>query len=409
MAEAGTLAQDLGIWPAHRVEAQDLDNIVLDLHHLHLAGEVCDNQLVSAAEAVAASSLSAVTKAKCLYVFLDNAGTVDAIKPGYLRVIEILLPHIVASEMIQRGDFHPAIKWVEIARAISLSGHGAAAVPFADGIVELSKRRSTDYHCILKSITYPVLLLLRQAGLPAARTVEAEIRARLLDATRWTGTEWVKLAADMCREKDVALVEPLADALIAHVIAERHSKKALKGRARLRTELMGQFCESAPLALDHASGSKSNCPLLCKLHPVLQTLEAVALPAAGRLRAALAELLQAAVAEQVPDQPDLSMPAEAESVGASHPGLRDFLLSTRIEQTFDASKEGRMQIHRLIDDRIPGGSWKLSHESSGCGRSRQLVVRKRRVEQERQRLSALWELREEHRRLLQSMAAHAGS
>ena len=72
-------------------------------------------------------------------------------------------------------------------------------------------------------------------------------------------------------------------------------------------------------------------PLFCKLHPVLQQLEAAALSAAGRLRAALAELLQAAVAEPVPDQPEVSMRAEAEGVGASHPGLREFLLSTRIE------------------------------------------------------------------------------
>jgi signal transduction histidine kinase len=82
---------------------QHLGNIALDLHHLHLAGEVCDDQLASAAEAVAASSVFDGAKANYLYVFVENAGTPGTIKPGYLRVIETLLPPIVASEVIQSG------------------------------------------------------------------------------------------------------------------------------------------------------------------------------------------------------------------------------------------------------------------------------------------------------------------
>ena len=46
-----------------------------------------------------------------------------------------------------------------------------------------------------------------------------------------------KLAVDIRREKDAALAEPLADGLIAHVRAERDSKKSSQGRGSPRSEV----------------------------------------------------------------------------------------------------------------------------------------------------------------------------
>lgn len=118
--------------------------------------------------------------------------------------------------------------------------------------------------------------------------------------------------------------------------------------------------------------------------------------------------LRAVIAEPVPDQPDLSMPAEAERVGNSHPGLRDFLLSVRTEATFDTSKAGRMDIHRLIDGRIPESYRKLSHASEGYGHGRKLVVRKL-LESECQRLAQLRAKRKEYQHLVQVLESNAGA
>ena len=46
-------------------------------------------------------------------------------------------------------------------------------------------------------------------------------------------------------------------------------------------------------------------------------------------------------------------------------GCRDFVLSTRIEQAFDATKDGRKQIHRLIGQNSmtlwSSGRWQGMH------------------------------------------------
>ena len=89
----------------------------------------------------------------------------------------------------------------------------------------------------------------------------------------------------------------------------------------------------------------------------------------------------------IPDAPDYAMPEVAEQVRTTpHDRLRDcteseklllrnFLLSNEESLTIDATKDGRHRVHQFLDRLQLGG--KLTHESFGSGRERQLVVTKR--------------------------------
>ena len=107
--------------------------------------------------------------------------------------------------------------------------------------------------------------------------------------------------------------------------------------------------------------------------------------------AALCEELRASVSAAIPDAPDYAMPGVAEQVRTTpHDRLRDcteseklllrnFLLSNEESLTIDATKDGRHRVHRFLDrlDLPPDLGGKLTHESFGSGRERQLVVTKR--------------------------------
>ena len=109
--------------------------------------------------------------------------------------------------------------------------------------------------------------------------------------------------------------------------------------------------------------------------------------------AALCEELRASVSAAIPDAPDYAMPEVAEQVRTTpHDRLRDcteseklllrnFLLSNEESLTIDATKDGRHRVHQFLDRLQLGGKPheepKLTHESFGSGRERQLVVTKR--------------------------------
>ena len=103
--------------------------------------------------------------------------------------------------------------------------------------------------------------------------------------------------------------------------------------------------------------------------------------------AALCEELRASVSAAIPDAPDYAMPEAAEQIRTTpHDRFRDcteseklllrnFLLSNEESLTIDATKDGRHRVHQFLDRLQLGG--KLTHESFGSGRERQLVVTKR--------------------------------
>ena len=78
-----------------------------------------------------------------------------------------------------------------------------------------------------------------------------------------------------------------------------------------------------------------------------------------------------------PSTTDYSMPEESAKIRGKHGSehLLSFLLSpTEYEMSLNLTKEGRKQVHRLIDGYL--GYGKLSHFSLGIGRARCMRITK---------------------------------
>jgi hypothetical protein len=127
------------------------------------------------------------------------------------------------------------------------------------------------------------------------------------------------------------------------------------------------------------SSSSKPCPLLSIFHPVVNLLKKYpALSSCCRvLETELFErLAQLAAKDSEFITPSYALPDEAERVGKSDIKLRDFLLSpTETLMPFDYGQIRRAKLHALIDS-IDSYPRKLSHQSSGYGRDRAIVVAK---------------------------------
>ena len=149
------------------------------------------------------------------------------------------------------------------------------------------------------------------------------------------------------------------------------------------------------------------CPIHKFVYPTWEKMRSVPelATSAARLASAIRAELEASVSNPIPAAPDYAMPEEAALVGSRDVNLRDFLLSNQTALTINASKAGRMAVHRLIDGlRLTG---KLSHESEGCGHGRALVVRKRAVNTP-QDIAHMSDLKVAHRKLLAAMPRRVG-
>lgn len=144
------------------------------------------------------------------------------------------------------------------------------------------------------------------------------------------------------------------------------------------------------------------CPIHKFVHPAWEKMRHVPQLAASaaRLVSAMRVELEASVCKPIPAAPDYAMPEEAARIGNRDVNLRDFLLSNQTALTINASKAGRMAVHRLIDGL--GLSGKLSHESEGFGHARALVVRKRAVTTP-QDIAHTSDLQAAHRKLLATL------
>lgn len=305
----------------------------------------------------------------------------------HLRAFEILSTPIAFSTLVAEGSGH--IPWISLTDAICKTKGAAQANALADGVIARTRiitwadRESFGMGCPLLELMHPVLYRLRSASLPAASKLEKAFGVELAAAHR--DTAWVGVAKIISENNDATLVGPLVDGVIVSVTAAKTPS------ARSASSPFGSFpCTSQ---------DSTFCPFLDLVHPILRLLLASDLTAdAKRLQTSLKTGLTAALAEPVPDMPDYSMRAEAETIGPRHPALREFLLSQQVETTFNASKAGRMEIHRLIDGSI--GYGKLTHASQGSGRSRELVVRKVHAERKHAEIGHQRKLQERRRQLL---------
>lgn len=132
------------------------------------------------------------------------------------------------------------------------------------------------------------------------------------------------------------------------------------------------------------------CPILHLLSPMSQIAGAEHHFAGLFVLEKLREELNESIKNAEPTTTDYSMPTEA-SIAKVFPVIQQFLLSsTETEIVLNLTKNGRMAVHRMIDNQI--GRGKLSHSSAGSGRARLLVIRKvmagpskKRTNQERQK------------------------
>ena len=130
------------------------------------------------------------------------------------------------------------------------------------------------------------------------------------------------------------------------------------------------------------------CLILDILHPSCDALRSAAendhtkdsfRAAADPLWKALRKILLIVVSEDLKILPqNYAMPADAAI--ADREGCKElasFLRSpTDMVTQLNLTKVERIQVHRIIDDHIPGSSSKLSHSSEGTGGDRVLIVTK---------------------------------
>lgn len=123
--------------------------------------------------------------------------------------------------------------------------------------------------------------------------------------------------------------------------------------------------------------SEDKCPIIELLVPVHDATEHEGGNAVKtKLMEVMKEALLTSVSE-VEKPANYAMPTEAAIAGKQgHPEIKKFLLSpNETSLSLNLSKNGRMGVHRLIDNQI--GYGKLSHQSEGYGRERYLVIRRR--------------------------------
>jgi len=268
--------------------------------------------------------------------------------------------------------------WTSLAEAICLNHDAPSSATLVDAMAACFEVCSSGSQAIstLSRAMYPILELLRSAGLPAAAKLE-ETLCKLLEASH-QGIDWMHLAKDICRNEDAVVAGSFVKGVISYA---RHAP-----RACMDPDLMGSRI----------------CPLLSIVAPILEVLRSTSLAAKNDLQVALRAELEALIARPLPSMPDNCMHAEAAKIGNRHPGLRSFLLDPQeTEVTFNTTKAGRMEIHRLIDGVIGWG--KLSHISQGRGHSRYLIVRKVVNDQKARDLSHMRDLRQKHTELLASL------
>ena len=103
------------------------------------------------------------------------------------------------------------------------------------------------------------------------------------------------------------------------------------------------------------------------------------------------------------------MPEDADiAQKAGSPCLAAFLRSSvDRSQRFNLCKARRMQLHRIIDNRIPNSYSKLKHESEGYGRDRVLVITKRQFD-DPSKFQKRHERKQKHQELLSAIQKQLG-
>lgn len=389
-----------------------------DLCLLAEAGHISDNDLVSAAEAIVALHIPALYDGAIVFLvspmLAKKASTCQAstpatfdtpgldasdaqlsgsISPGRLGALKVLSAAYVRSSPVATG--HPSVNWTALASAVCESGDAASADLLVEGasvLVAADAGHPGAKARIFIDTFIPMLRWLRSASLAASSRLQSAMGAELSRGSIFgpaQGPRWVlgqpgsaaRLAASIGEAEDPVLAMSLAEGMISRSRAGR---------------------------LGDAAGATS-CPLLQIMSPAWEKFRALKFVAADILHAELKTQLEAAVSEPAPPAPSCAMPEEAAAVGLrGDPRLHEFLLSpTQTEITLNLSKAGRMAVHRLIDGLDWRMSQKLSHESSGYGHGRALVVRKRHVDRARSDLEAWKQRRDARRQLLEKVRAAA--
>jgi hypothetical protein len=149
--------------------------------------------------------------------------------------------------------------------------------------------------------------------------------------------------------------------------------------------LVEALIANIPATTNISTTANSNaCLLLCLLHPVVILLKAHPYLAVTSCCSKLTDgLIESLVQLTVPPTidsstppPNYALPEEAAKVGLANVVLRDFLLSsTEITVSFNVTKAKRMELHGLIE-KCTSYPNPLSHDSTGEGHDRLLVVTK---------------------------------
>mmetsp|Transcript_7627 Transcript_7627/g.16741 ORF Transcript_7627/g.16741 Transcript_7627/m.16741 type:complete len:403 (+) Transcript_7627:134-1342(+) len=161
--------------------------------------------------------------------------------------------------------------------------------------------------------------------------------------------------------------------------------------------------EDSPLLCGNYNSYRDNCPIIDLLHP---TYEAITHESGNAIKAKLKAVIKEGLTEsinEVQSVPDHSMPTEAEIAGKNgFPDIQRFLLSpTETSIRLNLTKSGRMEVHRLIDNKMCSYG-KLRHCSKGTGRDRCLVVTKSCAEPP-EMIKTKEERKQKHKEMLDKM------
>ena len=163
--------------------------------------------------------------------------------------------------------------------------------------------------------------------------------------------------------------------------------------------------ESSTNQYKSQSSFHDHCPILDLLHPTYEAMRSNNDPRATLTKTALKRLLLDAleVSTNTPSvHVDNRMPVEAAiAAKGGFKNIEKFLLSkTETILNLNLSKNGRMQVHRLIDNSMRYGV--LKHQSGGTGRDRVLVIEKT-IGPSPETLDIDQKRRAQHKKILQEM------
>lgn len=290
-----------------------------------------------------------------------------------------------ASEM-EKSDVDRIIEWVKINGSSFSSGYDAI-------------------HDIL-AISQEPADLVKLAEVIGASTKRASMQQGALNALMGMGTpsvEAIKTLFTKILENGIKTDPEIFPAVVPAI--------ARFGTDHDATQLVSVLFTKADLMRLEKTSSYSyrlpKCPIIELLYPTWNVMRQQPNLVNSTKTSLVANALKSAINESinaVDAPPNYSMPEEAAIAKRFNcPELERILLSpTETSVNLYLTKDGRMQVHRLIDNHI--GYGKLSHESQGSGRDRYLVVRKKSAPTN-QEIQERKQRKEKHADILRYMTA----